>query len=370
MGCLVHARAAFGDTPLSQVSMPGSLDAATYDLDSQSFDVHHGSACSSFTQSLVTQGPLVERWYRAQDAPLAEQLDLGSRFLDLDVGYNGIPEATLAWRVDDTLYSEQPLQDYLIDIAEWAHAHPTEVVVVDLGHVCADGAPPSIERALWKAIADNVSLASTAHGRSLSSVMYDAGATGAPSLGQLTLDDVVHQGGGGHNVVLLVPSGVAQRSAIRGILHADPYFVGPVSRYSSGSGTSTVAFSSTGVAPTTPAGYTAANQTIAHQATTSVPAVGSLAGKGLYVSPIAYDLSSASPAERSALFTTFGGLIVSTTAPGGATLPPWQSGLWQGRSAPSAAAIATGWGHKANVVAVDGIESTGVVPAVIALNGG
>jgi hypothetical protein len=362
MGCLVQARAAFGATALSQVSMPGSLGAATYDLDPQSFDVFHGSACSSFTRSLVTQGAQVDRWHAAQQATLTEQLDLGSRFLELNVGYNGVPQPQLAWRVDNTLYSEQPLQDYLIAVAEWAKAHPTEVVVVDLRRVCADGAPAALQLALWKAVANNVSLATPGRGLSLSSVMYDAGARGAPALGRLTIDDVVHQRGGGHNVVLLVPSTVGARHSIRGILHADPYFVGP--------GMSTVAFSDTGVVPTATAGFASANQTIAHQASTAVPPIGSLAGKGLYVSPVAYDLAAASASDRATLFGTFGGLVTPYTPPGGTTLPAWESGLWPGGATPTAAAIATRWGHQANVVAVDGIDSSGVVPAVIALNGG
>jgi hypothetical protein len=361
MGCLVRARSAFGNTPLSQVSMPGSLGAATANLDAQSFDVTKGSQCSDFTQAMVPQGALVERWNRAQATTLATQLDAGSRFLELDVGFNGVDQPTLAWRVDDTLFSEEPLQDYLIDIATWARAHPTEVVVVDFRMICQNSAPAAIERALWDDVASSVSLANHGAGApSLESVLYDASARGGPGLGSLTIHDVVHADGGGHNVVLLVPSDAPARSYMARTLQAQPYLVG--------SRAATVSFTDTGVAPTSVSGYGAANQAIEHGARTAATPIGSLAGKGLYVSPIAYDLgaSSLTSAATSALYSTFGGLV--TPAP---PLPPWESGLWPGAggAAPSAAAIASSWGHKANVVAVDGIDLAGVVPAVIDLNG-
>lgn len=358
----MRARPSFGNTELSKLSMPGSLDAATYDLDPQSFDTHAGSACSDFTQSMVPHGPLVHDWYTAQTATLQQQLDQGSRFVELDVGFNGVDTPTLAWRIDNTLFSEQPLQDYLIDIATWARAHPTEIVVVDLRTICVNGATQSITKALWDQVASSTSLFPSEVGGtpvSLASMMYDASAT---PLGTLTIDDVVHSR---HNVVLLVPSDAPGRRDLRRTLHGEPYFVG------SGPGDTQVAFDDTAVAPASTAGYGAANRSIEVGAPPGAPGLGSLAGKGLYVSPIAYDLRStpATSPARAHLYSTFGGLI--TGAP---PTPAWESGLLPGlpgaQGAPNAVSIAAAWGNRANVVAVDGFELSAIAPIVIRLNAG
>jgi hypothetical protein len=365
-GCLVRARSAFGKTPLSQVSMPGSLDAATADLDPQSFDTHKGSACSDYTPSMVSQGSVVNDWYRAQTETVTQQLDEGSRFVELDVGFNGVNEPNLAWRVDDTLYSEQPLQDYLIEVADWAHAHPGEVVVVGIRQVCVNGASASIQRSLWDDVASDVTLKSAGTRTSLASVMYDASARGAPSLGALTIDDVVHSAKGHHNVVLVVPPDMPARAYGARTLPAQPY----TASSRPGRAFAEVSFADTGVAPATASGYGAANLAIERNARAGKTPVGSLAGLGLYVSPVAYDLGAALSA--SALFGTFGGLVTGGVPVGSSTAAAaWETGLWPvaGGAAPSASSIARSWGHRANIVAVDGLGSSGIVSTVIELNG-
>jgi hypothetical protein len=369
-GCLVGAHAAFGKTPLSQLSMPGSLGAATSDLDPQSFDTHKDSACSDYTPSMVSQGPVINNWYRAQTETVTQQLDEGSRFVELDVGFNGVNEPNLAWRIDDTLYSEQPLQDYLIEVADWAHAHPSEVVVVGIRRVCQNGASASIQRSLWDDVASDQSLRAPGAGTSLASVMYDASARGAPSLGALTIDDVVHSAKGHHNVVLVVPPGMPARAYGARTLPAQPY----IASSEPGRAFAEVAFADTGVAPANSSGYAAANLSIEHNARTAETPIGSLAGLGLYVSPIAYDLgvTSSTSAARSSLYGSFGGLVTGAVPAGGSTaVPPWETGLWPvaGGAAPSAPAIAMSWGHRANIVAVDALGSSGIVSTVIELNG-
>lgn len=373
MGCLVRARPGFGHTQLSQVSLPGSLNAATANLDPQAFDVAPHSPCTEFTRSMVPEAPVVARWYGAQDESLTEQLDQGVRFLDLQVAFNGTEDPLNQWRVVNTLFSSQPLEDYLSEIATWAEAHPSEVVVLDFRNVCYNTAPPEAVRQLWADLGAVGSSGTTP----LSHVMFDASGAPAGSLGAVTLDDVVHQDGGGHNVVLVVPASVADRRGLAA-MHLHPFFASPPGgggRAARGQ-RATVAFTLTAVAPAGGAGSPGAAAALARIATgahAADPPIGSLAGTGLYVSPVAYDLGAvpAASAARQHLYDTFGGLV---TASGGRA--PWEAPLWPtddraptGHGAPAPVVRVLGqWGHGANVVAADAVERSGLVLPVIVLN--
>lgn len=358
IGCLVRAHPAFGHTPLSQVSLPGAANAATQTLDPQAFDTTHGSACTEATPSLERQGTLASRWFETQDEPLTTELDQGVRYLDLQVGFNGVPNPPDgAWRVVNTLYSEYPLYDYLDQIAGWARAHPTEVVVVDLRHVCEDGnRSASVADDLWRSFTTPAPGTGTA---TLADVAFDAARAPSGGLAAATLDQLT-TGSGGHNVVVLVPGGTPGLAFAARTAGLHPFVTS-----ARGDAVARV-IPATAPGPGGAAAAAYADSVLARAITRSKPAPGSLAGRSLAEDFCNYDLAAASPKQQAVLFGAYGGLIVPATAPAGQP-KAWEAGLWY--SAAGRNGIVAQLGHRANVVVSDAVEYGGFVPAVIERNG-
>lgn len=372
MSCLVRVDPAFGTLPLSGLALPGAHNAGTFNLDPQSFDAQQGSACTDFVPQDATLGTVFARWSETQDESITEQLDQGVRFIDLQVAYNGDGSAQQGWRVVQTQFSEWPLYDYLDQVAAWAKLHPSEAVVVDLRNICYDNHPgPAIAAGLFS----NFATPSDVGGgtTTLAKVAFDAGSP-SRSFATTTVDQVVQQSGGGHNVVVLLPRDVEDATVLTTRYHVRPVFtVDAGAKPKSSSTALPVAFPVAAVAPTTSSMFAAANSQLESYPTRATPAFGSLAGTGLYEVQLAYSFD---PSKRTSLFTTFGGLVQSAAAatPGAApaTLPPWEAGLWDpsGAGAVSRNQILVTWGHRANVVLADGVENHGYVAAVIGSNAG
>jgi hypothetical protein len=121
-----------------------------------------------------------------------------------------------------------------------------------------------------------------------------------------------------------------------------------------------VVLSHPSVAPTSPIEFSAANAHLGTFPTTADPPLGSLQGKGLYVSKLAYELRGVPASTQSTIFAAFVGLIAST-----GIFRAWMSGLWTG----AFGQILSGWGNSTNVVLADGVDHGGFVPAVIERNG-
>jgi hypothetical protein len=357
---------------LSGLALPGAHNAGTFNLDPQSFDAQQGSACTDFVPQDATLGTVFARWSETQDESITEQLDQGVRFIDLQVAYNGDGSAQQGWRVVQTQFSEWPLYDYLDQVAAWAKLHPSEAVVVDLRNICYDNHPgPAIAAGLFS----NFATPSDVGGgtTTLAKVAFDAGSP-SRSFATTTVDQVVQQSGGGHNVVVLLPRDVEDATVLTTRYHVRPVFtVDAGAKPKSSSTALPVAFPVAAVAPTTSSMFAAANSQLESYPTRATPAFGSLAGTGLYEVQLAYSFD---PSKRTSLFTTFGGLVQSAAAatPGAApaTLPPWEAGLWDpsGAGAVSRNQILVTWGHRANVVLADGVENHGYVAAVIGSNAG
>jgi len=371
MGCLVADHAAFATTPVSGIAIPGADNAGTFNLDPEAFDVQSGSHCAATAAQHANQGASVQAWSQTQDETITQQLDAGVRWIDLQVGFNGT-DAVSGWRVVQNLYSDFPLSVYLGQVAAWASTHRGEAVFVDLRTICYDHDPtPTDEAGLWA----NFATPST-QGTSMvtiKDVAFNPSSLGDGSLATATLGAITGQGGGGHNVVVLVPAGSPKLSVL-----TRQYGVHPVSTVENdgaghSSGTTVVLDRyANGVAPTTSSDFEAANRTLEASPLATDPALGSQVGTGITVVPLVYDFDTAEALQQATLLTSFGGLInpsiPTAAAPGALPLPAWESGLWTGTYTRNS--VLAAWGHRANVVVTDGIEHAGFVQQVVELNAG
>ncbi len=356
MGCITTADPGFSTTALSRTAIPGAHDSGTFTLEPTAFDTQANSDCTNYSPAFASVPSLVTRWSQTQSLDLTQQLDAGIRYLDLRIAYTGDP--TTGWRIVHTQFSSDPLATDLGAIASWARAHPTEVVLADVQHLCYDNAPDrSAELALWEDFA------------ALGPVSYDPVA-GAP-VGRATLGGIAHQGGGGHNVVVLLPGSVRRTGDLLHRYGVHASFVTapgaqPARRGPSPTVPEAYAWAST-VSPSSPSAYDAANAALATFPLAYSPPLGSLMGTGIYQAQLIYSLNSSDLQRELATFQTFGGLIpVGAGSSGQSGNPAWELGLW---AVPSGRdRIVAGWGHRLNVVVSDGIQYGGFVPAVVAQN--
>ena len=353
MRCLVKAHPAFADIPLSYVALPGAENAGTFNLDPQAFDTQAGSACTTLDAGVSLNGAKVERFSATQDQTVARQLDGGVRWIDLQVGYNGGGNPIAGWRVVQNLYSSWPLSEYLDQVANWASQHPSEAVVIDLSTICYDHHPTAaVDKGLWanfatksvegggpKTIAD-VAARPSSFGNSLATA----------TLGELTR--------AGHNVVVLIPSSAKDWPTLPGTYHVDPVRAAAPGHVTSG--TTEVEHSDPRVVPITATQFPTANSDLRTFPTAADPPLGSLHGKGIYVSKLAYELNGASASQQTAVMASFLGLIARL-----GIFRAWMSGLWSG----AYGEILAEWGAATNVVLADGVDLGGFVPPVIQLNG-
>ena len=196
MGCLVAADP-IGNLPLSGLAIPGSHNAGAFELDPPPSTTERGSACSDLGPKPPASGDELLRWSTTQDLTLTQQLDGGVRYVDLQIGYNGNGSAALGWRVVQNEYSDRPLYDYLDQIAVWAKAHPSEVVLVDLRTICYDHHPTrSYDDGLWSSFATPSDVGGGGSA-TIASVAFDPTRLGAGSLATASIDEIVHRAAAG-----------------------------------------------------------------------------------------------------------------------------------------------------------------------------
>jgi hypothetical protein len=370
MGCITAHDPGFGRTPLSDVALPGAHDSGTFNLNESDFDTQSGSDCTSYSPIFARVPALVKQWSEAQNIDYTRQLNDGVRYLDVRVAFTG--NVQQGWRIVHTQFSNDPLQSDMASIATWAKAHPAEVVIVDIQHLCYDNAPTTGDDvSLWSAFSP------------LAPVSFDP--TTTRSVARATVRDITHQRGGGHNVVLMLPVSVLQPATL---LHADhvhaTFVTPPGAAPQPGAPSPTVpeayAWAST-VSPSSPSDAVSANHALEAFPFSYAPPLGSLQGKGLYQSQLIYSLSGSNLTADVSAFTTFGGLIPeipspatgpgtstspSTTTSTAPTLPAWELGLWTASF--DRADILAKWGHKLNVAVSDGVQYGGYVAAVVVQN--
>ncbi len=359
MGCIVSRDPGFADAPLSDIAIPGAHDAGTFNLDASDFDTQSGSSCTSYNPIFPRVAGLVKRWSEAQNIDFTSQLDDGVRYLDFRLAYTGNP--VQGWRIVHTQFSNDSLRDDLSSIATWASSHPTEVVVIDVQHLCYDNSPSTADDLdLWSDFSV------------LSPVNFDPA---GKSVADTTLGEITSDQGGGHNVVLMLPTSVLQPAALSSVDHVYATFVsspgaGGTAYEPAPSVPEAYAWAST-VSPSSPSGYDHANHALESFPTTYTPPLGSLEGTGLYQSQLIYSLNGSNLSEDVAMFSRFSGLIPSSPASTGAggspgSTRPWELGLWSAGF--NRNDVLAEWGNRLNVVVSDGVEYGGYVPAVVEQN--
>jgi hypothetical protein len=360
MGCITTADPGFADTPLSEVAIPGAHDSGTFNLDETDFDTQSGSDCTSYSPVFASDPTLVKEWSEAQNIDYTRQLDVGVRYFDVRVAYTGNQQQ--GWRIVHTQFSGDPLQTDMATIASWAKVHPSEVVIVDVQHLCYDNAPTTADDdSLWADFSP------------LAPVSFEP--TRGRSAATATLRDITDQRGGGHNVVLMLPSSVLDPATLLHRYHVHATFVttpgaGPQPGAPSPSIPEAYAWASS-VAPASPADYDAANQALEAFPVTYSPPLGSLQGSGLYQSQLIYSLNGSDIGADLALLESFGGLIPARRSRDSGTasstsLPAWELGLW--KASFDRNDVVAEWGHQLNVVVSDGVQYGGYVPAVVEQN--
>ena len=352
MNCLVRAHPGFAHVPLSEMAIPGAENAGTFNLDPQAFDVQPGSECTTIDALNAVKATTVQRFSATQDESITRQLDDGVRWIDLTVGYNGGGNPTAGWRVTQNDYSSWPLSEYLDEVANWAAAHPTEPVIVDLSKICYDHNPtPVVDAGLWANFATK-----SAEG-SGPSTLADVAARSSSfggSLAKATLADLDKTR---HNVVVLIPAGAKDSNVLRNKYHVDPVLTSQPD--TGGSGTLEVERSDPRVAPTSPAAFQSANALLASFPKDATPPLGSLRGTGIYVSKLAYELKGVNSSTQTTIFSNFVGLVAHAGA-----YPAMAAGLWSGQYQQ----ILSAWGPAANVVIADGVDQGNFAASVIARN--
>jgi hypothetical protein len=357
MGCITSKDPGFANMKLSEIAIPGAHDSGTFNLDATDFDKQSGSSCTSYIPLFSKVSALVKRWSEAQNIDFTRQLDDGVRYFDFRLAFMGSRQQ--GWRIVHAQFSNDALTQDLSAISSWAQAHPSEVVIIDVQHLCYDNSPNSADdRALWSDFSV------------LAPVLFhpDAGSSVAAS----TLRDITGQRGGGHNVLLMLPSSVREPDVLSTVDHVDATFVTtPGAAAPPGTPTPTMpeayAWAST-VSPASPTAYDAANHALETFPTTYAPDLGSLQGSGLYQSQIIYSLSSSNVSADATMFASFSGLIPASpeTPRNGSGSQPWEIGLWS--SSFDRNDVIADWGHRLNVVVTDGVEYGGYVPAVVEQN--
>jgi len=369
MGCLVRADPGFGETPLSEVAIPGSHDSGTFNLDPTDFDTQSGSSCTSYIPLFSSLPALVARWSQTQDESFTQQLNHGIRYFDLRVAYPGDPAQ--GWRIVHTQFARSSLSDDLDQIASWASQHPREVVIVDLNHVCYDNHPtPAEADSLWSSFTTPANAGSDRS--TLAGVAFDARTPGSRPLATVSVDQVVDERGGGHNVVVLVPKTVedAAGAAVAG-LHPGFTVAGSVSTAKGGSAVPVEYAWPEAVSPAPGSDFSAANMALEQYPRHISVRLGSLRDRGFYQSQLIYSLSGSSLSGELAQFRAFGGLLAANTLEGIGTAPssvqpPWEEDLWTAGFNRNEAIEQ--WGVRANIVVSDGVEHDGYIQTVIEQN--
>ncbi len=138
---------------LLDLSLPGTHDTLTYDLDLRVSDggIDDHDALAEILHKYNVAVPNAAEDYLRQQAQtqrldITAQLDNGIRFLDLRMMYEysdvGEKRRTADWYSLHLLESRKPMMTYLTEIRDWMVNHPTEIVVLWLskhGSVCSTG---------------------------------------------------------------------------------------------------------------------------------------------------------------------------------------------------------------------------------------
>jgi hypothetical protein len=126
---------------LSDLQLPGSHDSGTAPLSVGMDWVRPNDRCSDANWVMDVGTGVSQSMAVTQNDMLRDQLDKGIRYLDMRVGWDGRSQGRSGqrFRAVHTIYSLSSLRSELQSIANWAGAHPNELVILDFNHLCTNG---------------------------------------------------------------------------------------------------------------------------------------------------------------------------------------------------------------------------------------
>jgi hypothetical protein len=118
-----------GNTPLDGIKMPGSHDAGSWSIRDGS-----GLCTSGDNYSISADFPAVAAsMSRSQSGSIVDQLNAGSRYLDLRLcNQNGLWYTYHGGPMGDLFFDADGQQGEADSIAQWIQAHPDEIVIIQL----------------------------------------------------------------------------------------------------------------------------------------------------------------------------------------------------------------------------------------------
>ncbi|XP_029978145.1 PI-PLC X domain-containing protein 1-like [Sphaeramia orbicularis] len=117
--------------PLWKLTIPGSHDSMSYDLDINSSIIEPDILKHIGLRSVHK---IVKEWATTQEVNIIQQLDAGVRFLDLRIARKKDDSDPTRVYFYHGLYTVTDVRSVLKDINGWAVAHPTEILILALSH--------------------------------------------------------------------------------------------------------------------------------------------------------------------------------------------------------------------------------------------
>uniref|UniRef100_A0A8V0XHE1 Phosphatidylinositol specific phospholipase C X domain containing 1 n=1 Tax=Gallus gallus TaxID=9031 RepID=A0A8V0XHE1_CHICK len=119
------------DTPLFNLSLPGSHDTMTYCLDKNSAVSGNESKLVKFLNKCMPciVRPIIMKWSITQVLTVTEQLEAGVRYLDFRIAHKSSDPSTNLYFVH-MVYTTVIVQDILWEVLKWLETHPQEVVIL------------------------------------------------------------------------------------------------------------------------------------------------------------------------------------------------------------------------------------------------
>ncbi|XP_068162051.1 PI-PLC X domain-containing protein 1-like isoform X2 [Antennarius striatus] len=118
--------------PLFHLSIPGSHDSMSYDLDINS-SILEPDRLKKFSRIYCAR-KIVLKWAITQEENITKQLDSGVRYFDLRIARK--PNDTDPTRLyfHHGLYTRTDVKTVLSTINDWAEGHPKEILILALSH--------------------------------------------------------------------------------------------------------------------------------------------------------------------------------------------------------------------------------------------
>ncbi|XP_029312627.1 PI-PLC X domain-containing protein 1-like [Cottoperca gobio] len=120
------------NVPLFNLSIPGSHDSMSYDLDINSSIIEPDGL--KRLSKIYCARKIVHKWAMTQEETIAKQLDAGVRYFDLRVARKAHDSDPTRLFFYHGLYTRTDVETVLRVIDEWAERHRREILVLALSH--------------------------------------------------------------------------------------------------------------------------------------------------------------------------------------------------------------------------------------------